>query len=417
MKLIAIKTNDGYYFTDNINNRSHYYIMISGLKYDGELPEKSFHKDWYIIKKFPKVITREESQPDINKRFELKISQYNSLKTLNSCFPKTIISTLNDTTYSKLKNKLGEKMVIQYNRGHTGNNTFFIENDKDFAKQKKKFRNRLARIAQFVEGDVYTLNACITRFGIIYGGISYQITGVEGLTSKKGGTIGNDWKYPEKIPPKNVKKMKEILLKLEKEMLSSGYRGMLGVDFIITPKQKIYLIEINARQPASTPMHTKLMLNEEFIPLQAFHFAEFLFKENSGYIRFLNRYFHKGLADTNISRYIEEQNKLAVIPIDASQIFLRNTENSKQKIAENIKQGIYMKYEKRLVKTGEGYNIQDIIPGEYLILSTKLGQFVSPDYEIARIQVLEGIITDRGKLKKEMQKVLEEVSKNIKMTK
>jgi hypothetical protein len=72
MKLIAIKTNDGYYFTDNINNRSHYYIMISGLKYDGELPEKSFHKDWYIIKKFPKVITREESQPDINKRFELK---------------------------------------------------------------------------------------------------------------------------------------------------------------------------------------------------------------------------------------------------------------------------------------------------------------------------------------------------------
>ncbi len=307
-------------------------------------------------------------------------------------------------------------MVIQYNRGHTGNNTIFIENDKDYAKERKKYRNRLARIAEFVEGDVYTLNACITRFGMVYGGISYQITGFKDLTSRKGGTIGNDWKYPKKISPKNQKKIQEILKKVEKEMLSAGYRGMLGVDFIITPKQRIYLIEINARQPASTPMHTKLMLNEEFIPLQAFHFAEFLFKEDIGFIRFLNRYFHKGLADTNISRYIEEQNKLATIPIDASQIFIRNTKKKKQEIIENIDQGIYMLHGNRFIKTGEGYNIQDIIPGEYLVLATKIGQLVSPDHEVTRIQTLDGVINKSGDLKKNTKRVLEKINKKIKMT-
>lgn len=353
----------------------------------------------------------------LNKRFELKISQYNNLKTLQSFFPKTIISTLNDTSYSKLKDKLGEKMVIQYNRGHTGNNTVFIENDKDYAKERKKYRNRLARVAEFVQGDVYTLNACITRFGMVYGGISYQITGIEELTSKKGGTIGNDWKYPEKMSNKNLKKIQEILKKIEKEMLSSGYKGMLGVDFIITPKQRIYLIEINARQPASTPMHTKLMLNEEFIPLQAFHLAEFLFKEDAGFTRFLNRYFHKGIADTNISRYIEEQNKLAIIPIDASQIFIRNTGQSRQKVSENIEQGIYMLHGDRFIKTGEGYSVQDIIPGEYLVLSTNVGQIVSPDYEVARIQTLDGMITEKGDLKKSTKKVLEKINQKIKMEK
>ncbi len=353
----------------------------------------------------------------LNKRFELKISQYNSLKTLQSFFPKTIISTLNKTNYSKLKEKLGDKMVIQYNRGHTGNNTFFIENEKDYRKEREKYSNRLARIAEFVQGDVYTLNACVTRFGIVYGGISYQITGIKEFTSKKGGTIGNDWQYPEKISQKNQKHIQEILKKIEAELLSVGYKGMLGVDFIITPKERIYLIEINARQPASTPMHTKLMLNEEFIPLQAFHIAEFLFEQDTPYIRFLNRYFHKGLANKNIQRYIEEQNKLAIIPIDASQIFIRNTKKSKQKVSENIEQGIYMQHADRFIRTGEGYNIQDIIPGEYLVLATKEGQLVSPDHEIARIQTLDGIVTKEGELKKDLKKVLEKINKNIKMTK
>lgn len=353
----------------------------------------------------------------LNKKFELKISQYNSLKTLQTYFPKTIISTLNKTTYAKLKKALGEQMVIQYNRGHTGNSTVFIENEKDYVREKKKFRNRLARIAQYVQGDIYTLNACITRFGIVYGGISYQITGIEEFTSKKGGTIGNDWQYPKKITKKNQNKIKEMLKRLEKELLAKGYRGMFGVDFIITPKQKISLIEINARQPASTPMHTKLMLNEEFIPLQAFHFAEFLFQENSEYIRFLNRYFHKGLAESNISRYIEEQNKLAILPIDASQIFLRNISKFRQKIKNNAEQGIYTFHNKKFTQTSKGYNIQDIIPTEYLVLSTKKGQYVSPDYEIARVQTLDGIITPKGKLKRNIKIILKRISKKIELEK
>ncbi len=352
----------------------------------------------------------------LNKRFELKISQYNNLKKLKSAFPKTIISTLNNTTYSKLKSALGEKMVIQYNRGHTGNSTVFINDEKKFDEEKKMYRNRLARIAQYIDGDIYTINACITRFGIAYGGISYQITGIKGLTSKKGGTIGNDWGYPKKITEKNSAKIKDMLLKLENELQSSDYKGLFGIDFVITPKQRVYLIEINARQPASTPMHTKLMLNEEFIPLQAFHLAEFLFKDNSSYIRFLNKYFNKGLADSNIARYIQEQNKLAIIPIEASQIFFRNIKSKRCKILKNISQGIYTQNKDKLLKISQGYNIQDIIMGEHLILATQTEQYISPDHEIARIQTLESMINVKGDLKIKAKEIIKHINKEIKLS-
>ena len=72
INFIAIKTNNEYYFTDNINNERYHNTKINDLKFDGEKPEKSFHPDWFIIKDFPKIITEEEQQADINKRFELK---------------------------------------------------------------------------------------------------------------------------------------------------------------------------------------------------------------------------------------------------------------------------------------------------------------------------------------------------------
>jgi glutathione synthase/RimK-type ligase-like ATP-grasp enzyme len=353
----------------------------------------------------------------LNKKFELKISQYNDLKTLVSFFPKTIITTLNKVTYSQLKRKLGEKIVLQYNRGHTGNSTVFVNDEKDFTKERKSFPNRLARIAEYVEGDIYTLNACVTRFGIVYGGISQQITGIEELTSKEGGTVGNDWQVTEKITKKAHFQIKEILERLHKELFNAGYKGLFGVDLVITKRQRVYLIEINSRQPASIPMHTKLMLNEEFIPLQAFHIAEFLCEENASYIRFLNKYFHKGLAETNISRYIEEQNKLSLIPIEASQIFLRNTKKYKQKILKNLEQGVYVYNEGTFTKTGEGYNIQDIIPGEYLILSTQIEQYVSPDHEVLRIQCLENALDEKGKIKKKMKKIISKANKKIRLSK
>lgn len=71
LKLIAIKTDKGYYITDNINNDGYYSTTIKIQKFDGKKPEITFHKDWFIVKNIPRKIEKEKHRPLINVRYEL----------------------------------------------------------------------------------------------------------------------------------------------------------------------------------------------------------------------------------------------------------------------------------------------------------------------------------------------------------
>jgi hypothetical protein len=130
---------------------------------------------------------------ELNQMFELKLSQYQNLKDSNVNFPKTIIGKLNEVVFNEIVNKLGAPFVIQYDRGHTGSSTVFVEDIDQFNEELMKYPNRFAKFSQKIDGEAWTLNACVTRFGIVYGGLSYQITGIKECTSKAGGTVGNDW--------------------------------------------------------------------------------------------------------------------------------------------------------------------------------------------------------------------------------
>ncbi len=72
MKIIAIKTNDGYLISDNIKNDGHFNSALGRLNYDNERATPTFKKDWWKISKKPTVITEEKTQPSINQRYELK---------------------------------------------------------------------------------------------------------------------------------------------------------------------------------------------------------------------------------------------------------------------------------------------------------------------------------------------------------
>lgn len=75
MKFIAIKTNEGYYITDNIENKGYHTTSINRLKVNGQKPEHTFHSDWFLTKHKPKTVERETGRPSINRRYELKASE------------------------------------------------------------------------------------------------------------------------------------------------------------------------------------------------------------------------------------------------------------------------------------------------------------------------------------------------------
>lgn len=72
LHIIGIKTNKGYYITDNINNDGYYYTSsLQNYFINSEKPASTFKKDWFFIKDKPTIIEVMKSQPDINHRYEL----------------------------------------------------------------------------------------------------------------------------------------------------------------------------------------------------------------------------------------------------------------------------------------------------------------------------------------------------------
>lgn len=336
----------------------------------------------------------------LNRDFENKLTQYELLSQYEVNFPDTIITELGKNTYQSIAAQLSSKFVVQFDRGHTGSGTSFINSEAEYEELKQRFSQRKARIAKLINGISYTVNAAVGRNGIYVGGLSYQITGVPELTQSEGGTVGNDFSYREGINENIKQQIVDEVTKIGFAMKETGYKGLFGVDLIIS--DNVYVIEVNARQPASIPFYTKLQLINGEVPLSLIHIMEFM----------------DLLYDIDPIEY--SNNNLE--PITAGQIFLRNGEDDPFIVNGRVKTGIYRlqsddsaliygedgvtvkdntifldeEKDKPLVFQNEAYSIDGVEEGGMLILTQLKGKFVNMGNEIARIQVLQPLVDKEG---------------------
>ncbi len=340
------------------------------------------------------------TEPSLNRKFENKISQYESLSNADINFPETIISELEKLNYEELTQKLGE-FVVQFDRGHTGSGTVFIKHKEVFDKLVELFPKRTVRVSKKIEGEPYTLNCVITSHGVLLSGLSYQITGVEGLTSQEGGTVGNDFSYPSKLSSEIRVKIKEEAEKIALAMSKDSYLGFFGIDFIVSEDQ-VYIIEVNARQPASVSYFNKLQIKNSQTPASLYHVASFL-----------------GLDfEIDANKYSDENTK----SLEAGQVFLRNTREEPFTVNGDIKTGVYRLQsdnsamdwdkgeakentifldedkDKPLIYNEEEYSVETIDEGGFLILTQAKEKEVNTGNELARIQALQRLVDDKGSL-------------------
>ncbi|HEQ65315.1 MAG TPA: ATP-grasp domain-containing protein, partial [bacterium] len=281
--------------------RSTYKLMQDDLALDyvkkniskGEIPNIIVFKPSKKIEKLVDKYGWKLLNPDssYNRKYERKISQYRLLsKEDKSIFPKSVVDRLESLGYEELVKKLGERFVIQYNIGHTGSSTVYIDNKEDFDLEQGKSGKKIARIAEYIEGRAWTLNAVVTRFGTFYGGLSYQITGIKECTSGSGATVGNDWGLSSLLSEKQISEIERIVKIVSDKLHSEGYRGMFGFDFVESKSDgRIYLIEVNMRQPASTSMHTYILKSLNLPSLLLFHILEFLYSDDKLYLEQLSK--------------------------------------------------------------------------------------------------------------------------------
>ncbi|MFC1780155.1 hypothetical protein ACFLY9_00460 [Patescibacteria group bacterium] len=356
---------------------------------------------------------------ELNRKFELKLSQYDAIKDINIRLPKTEIIVLKDGDFDNLTKSLGKNFIVQFNRGHTGGGTIEIDSKVKFDELIHIYPNREVKATKQIYGPAYTLNACITKYGIYWGGLSYQMTGVEECTSEKLATVGNDWLYPKNLSKTIHDKIGKFTDIIGQEMSKHGFRGMFGLDIVIDRETNLpHVIEINARQPASMSMFTKLQLLKKQIPLNLLAIAEFL--------------------DIDYKIDIEDYNKNASSYFKASQLFIRNRLDNPAKVIGGVKVGAYRlvgdnsaynwnkgkpklktnviiideEKDKPLILDSEAYAIDNVRAG-ILILCVKESKVVSPNSEVARIQTKQSLLDKDGKLTVLTKEVVKGLNKYI----
>lgn len=276
----------------------------------------------------------------LNRQIENKVKQYQSLQAagLSTYLPTGAISNLTELNLVELQRQYGE-FVIQFPFGHTGESTLLF-NQEEYAASQTKLTDLqaakpklLCKVTKYLTGLPLTINACVYQNQTFVGGLSYQYTGIAGLTPLASATVGNDWGLVidllttaqiEQI----VKMSEQVGAWLAKEY---NYLGLFGLDLIWdqasdSPK----LIEINARQTLSVPMHSKLQIKTGMLPLALLHLAAFYKLE---------------LAVT-----APEYNQANLTPIQAAQVFLRSTDPKRFRLPSyHAKSGVY-----RLVSDNAG---------------------------------------------------------------
>ena len=157
--------------------------------------------------------------------------------------------------------------IVQFNHAHTGTGTILVESQKQILELQKKFPNREVRVTEFIKGPVFTNNNVVWGKQVLCGNISYQITGLAPFTFSPFATVGNDWALATKLlSNKQSKQIGHMATDIGKRLAKDGWKGLFGIDVIMHEKtKKIYLLEINARQPASTTFESQLQRSKQKI--------------------------------------------------------------------------------------------------------------------------------------------------------
>ena len=198
---------------------------------------------------------------ELAQNIEQKISQieWAEKNDLLDLFPKYEVLELSSVKWDNTP------FVVQFNHSHTGSGTILIDNAQQLQELKNKFPKRSCRTAPFISGALFNNNNVVWGNNILQGNINYQITGLKPFTKNLFATVGNDWALPNTLLTKEqVKEYSRIVEKVGKKMIESNWRGLFGIDVVIDEKTgKLYLLEINARQPASTSFESKLQANSK----------------------------------------------------------------------------------------------------------------------------------------------------------
>lgn len=154
-------------------------------------------------------------------------------------------------SFDELNNKLtkAEAYIVQKNNSSGGFGTFFVSENNGMLDYVNKFYNELFIISPYIQHSFsVNINALVYEEEISLFPPSIQI-----VEKSKNRLLyhGADYKAAQKLPIEIRKKLRDYSYIILQHIQLLGYRGIIGIDFIVE-SNNVYFQEINPRYQASS---------------------------------------------------------------------------------------------------------------------------------------------------------------------
>ena len=278
---------------------------------------------------------------------------------------KLFLKTFNVKTPTEIDNVINFPVVLQFETGYAGNSTFIVHNDNDLQTLISSKQTKY-KIVEFIKNiGTYTNNCFCSDDKVFISEPFFQYTGIPGLTRTKLGSCGNN--FFTNIDQGIKDKIYEYSDKIGKHLLTLGYIGAYGIDFVLSDKNEIYVIEINPRFTASISFFTQL--------------------ENiSGTQSFFEKQIHL-FEDQEIDQTYQSN-------LRGKRLLVRNDSFENKIIRGEYKSGIYKIENEKFVYVKEDFFIKELKEDQVLLFIKDDGFIATPETDIINLYTLGNISED-----------------------
>lgn len=188
-----------------------------------------------------------------------------------------------------------DAVMLQHESLSGGKGSFVIRSDKDLESALAHLRNKSPEdrlvVSDYLEGAAErSLQCCVTRHGIFVGPLQKQIINNEYLLNPR--KKGKEKFCGAEISPDDrfsgvYDELRGYCQTIGRQLANAGYKGIFGVDFLLTSTGKAYVLEVNQRVTGVTPLLTMLHREQQDIPFYLLHLLElggFDYEIEDGYV-------------------------------------------------------------------------------------------------------------------------------------
>lgn len=305
-------------------------------------------------------------EPAVAQRFEHKLHFARTLAALGLPAPRTVLADGGLPPWRDAARALGEALVVQGARGHSGQGTHLMRGEADYERLRATMGSRGARLTTLIEGPALTVNGCVAATGAPVGRPYAQLTGIPGATPHPLGACGNAFEGDRL----DVPALREAAERIGLALQAAGYRGIFGVDAVLDAGGAVYVIEVNPRMISGASLEALLQDRSGALPPAAAHVLALLGAELPG--------------------------SLEGAPIVGGQVVVYSPHDAHATVSAAPPAGRYRLRGATLERVDGALDPGACGIDEVILLARSPGRAVPPTGEIARIQTPARLLDDQA---------------------